>query len=97
MYALIPIVAILAVFGVPAYMFKRAMDYKERKLELNASEANKQLEASNEERTQLLERLELLEAIVHDGDYELNRQIKLVAKAEEQKRLDAASGGHKQG
>lgn len=97
MYALIPIVAILAVFGVPAYMFKRAMDYKERKLELQASEAseaNKQLVASNEERAQLLERLEILEAIVHDGDYELNRQIKLVAKAEEQKRLDAASEEH---
>ena len=89
MVALIPIVAILAVFGLPIYMFKRTMDYKERKLEIETSAANKQLAASNEERAQLVARLEVLEAIVHDGDFELNRQIKLVAKAEEKKRLSA--------
>tara|TARA_R110002096_G_scaffold299503_2_gene493981 strand:+ start:55604 stop:55876 length:273 start_codon:yes stop_codon:yes gene_type:complete len=86
---LIPIVAILAVFGVPAYMFKRVMDLKERKLELDAA-TNKQLEAYKEDRKLLVGRLEVLEAIVEDGDFELNQQMKLVAKAEEKKRL--ASG-----
>lgn len=89
MFWLIPIVAILAVFGVPAYMFKRVMDLKERKLELDAA-TNKQLEAYKEDRKLLVGRLEVLEAIVEDGDFELNQQMKLVAKAEEKKRL--ASG-----
>mgnify|MGYP003631740600 CR=1 FL=1 len=89
MFWLIPIVAILAVFGVPAYMFKRVMDLKERKLELAAA-TNKQLEAYKEDRKLLVGRLEVLEAIVEDGDFELNQQMKLVAKAEEKKRL--ASG-----
>ena len=89
MGALIPIIAILAVFGVPAYMFKRIMDLKERKLELAAA-TNKQLQAYNEDRQLLVERLEALEAVVQDGDFELNQQMKLVAKAEEKKRL--ASG-----
>jgi hypothetical protein len=87
--ALIPIIAILATFGVPAYMFKRIMDLKERKLELEAT-ANKQLAAYSEDRKLLIERIELLEAVVQDGDFELNQQIKLVAKAEESKRLAAA-------
>ena len=90
MYALIPLLGILAVFGLPAYIFKRSMDYKERKLELESTTV-KQLAAHNEERQQLLDRIEALEAIVHDGDYELNRQIKLVAKNEEKKRLAAAN------
>ena len=89
MGALIPIIAILATFGVPAYMFKRIMDLKERKLELEAT-ANKQLAAYSEDRKLLIERIELLEAVVQDGDFELNQQIKLVAKAEERKRLAAA-------
>ncbi len=89
MGALIPIVAILAVFGVPAYMFKRIMDFKLRKLEL-ASATNKQLESNNQERQLLLERVEALETVILDGDFELNQQIKLVAKAEEKKRLAAS-------
>lgn len=82
--------AILAVFGVPAYLIKRIMDLKERKLELTAVE-NKQLQAHNEDRKLLVARLEALEAIVQDGDFELNQQIKLVAKAEEKKRLAAGA------
>ena len=90
MLGLIPIVAILAVFGVPAYLIKRIMDLKERQLELTAAE-NKQLQAYNEDRKLLVARLETLEAIVQDGDFELNQQIKLVAKAEEKKRLEAGT------
>lgn len=93
MFGLIPIVAILAVFGVPAYLIKRIMDLKERKLELTAVE-NKQLQAHNEDRKLLVARLEALEAIVQDGDFELNQQIKLVAKAEEKKRLAAGASSN---
>jgi len=92
-FGLIPIVAILAVFGVPAYLIKRIMDLKERKLELTAVE-NKQLQAHNEDRKLLVARLEALEAIVQDGDFELNQQIKLVAKAEEKKRLAAGASSN---
>lgn len=69
------------------------MDLKERKLELTAVE-NKQLQAHNEDRKLLVARLEALEAIVQDGDFELNQQIKLVAKAEEKKRLAAGASSN---
>jgi len=70
-WALIPILGIFAVFGVPAYLFKRYFDLKERQLrQQNADDAEMRKELAA-----LKSRVQVLESIVVDGDYELNRKL----------------------
>jgi hypothetical protein len=84
---LIPIIAILMVFGAPTYIVKRMLDLKEKKLELERG-ARAELEGLREERKLLVERLDALESVVHHGDYELNQKLKQIA-LEEKKALPA--------
>ncbi len=71
MWVLVPILAIVAFFGVPAYLFKRYFDLKERQLKqqhTDDAEMRKELAA-------LKGRIQVLEAIVVDSDFDLNRKL----------------------
>jgi hypothetical protein len=71
MWILVPILGIVAVFGVPAYLFKRYFDLKERQLKQHSAddaEIRKELAA-------LKGRIQVLESIVVDSDYDLNRKL----------------------
>jgi hypothetical protein len=71
MWVLIPILGIVAVFGVPAYLFKRYFDLKERQLkQQNADDAETRKELAG-----LKARIQVLESIVVDSDYDLNRKL----------------------
>lgn len=89
MGALVAIIAIVAVFGLPAYVVKRALDYRERRLELEAgsgkeleSGAMKELAAMREENKLLKARVEAMEDTMMSGDYELNQKLKELALSE---------------
>lgn len=86
MEALIPIIAILMVFGPPAYWVKRRYDLKEKALESgkNDPEAQRRIEGLEQERKLLQERVENLESIVTGVDYELNMRIAQLAAAQSQ-------------
>ncbi len=81
---LVAIVAIVAVFGTPAYLIKRWMDLREKRLELESG-ARKDVARLEGERKLLAERVDALEAIVLSGDFELEQQIKRAAIAQEAK------------
>jgi hypothetical protein len=71
MWVLIPILGIVAVFGVPAYLFKRYFDLKERQLrQQSADDAETRKELAG-----LKARIQVLESIVVDSDYDLNRKL----------------------
>jgi hypothetical protein len=89
MGALIAIVAIIAVFGAPTYLFKRMLDLRGRRLELEngarlelESGAMKEIAAMRAEHKLLLARLELVEETVMSGDFELNQKLKEIAVKE---------------
>lgn len=85
MEPLIPIIAILMVFGPPFYWIKRRYDLKERTLEGKSDpEAQRRIAGIEHERKLLQERVENLEAIVTGVDYELNMRIAQLAAAHSQ-------------
>lgn len=76
MEAFIPILAILAVFGIPGYLALRAMELRhQRKLRESERAEPAQLEGMVAERKLLLERIENLESIVCSVDFELNQKL----------------------
>ena len=78
MYWLIPIISVLAFFGVPAYFFKRYFDLKERRLKLDSDTEQllkKELGSLRDEGDKMRERLQVLESIVVEGDFELNKKL----------------------
>ncbi len=85
--ALVPIVALIMVFGPGFYWVKRRFDLKELK-ERQGSANPKLLEAHKAERAQLEERIRNLESIVTSVDFELNRRIARLAA--EQSRMTQA-------
>ena len=89
MAALVPIIAIIAVFGLPAYIIKRVIDLREKRLELEGgatreleSGAMKELAAMREENKLLKARIEAMEDTMMSGDYELNQKLKELALSE---------------
>jgi hypothetical protein len=89
MATMIPIVAILMVFGAPTYIVKRMLDLRARRLELESgnrkeleSGAVKELEAMREENKLLEARIEAMEETILSGDFELNQKLKQIALAE---------------
>ncbi|HUQ01219.1 MAG TPA: serine/threonine-protein kinase [Kofleriaceae bacterium] len=98
MEALIPIIAILAVFGSPVVIVKEILAHRERRQKLALGQslaAQKALPAGGEELAQLkaerkvlLERVENLEAIVCGVDFELNQKL---SKLIDEQRLLAES------
>jgi serine/threonine-protein kinase len=82
------IVAILMVFGLPMYAIKRRYDLKERNLK--SKEDPKELEESKKERKLLQERVENLESIVTNVDYELNLRIAKLVTESASRQLPAA-------
>lgn len=90
MGALVAIVAIVAVFGLPAYVIKRALDLREKRMELESgsrkeleSGAMKELVAMREENKLLQARVEAMEDTMMSGDYELNQKLKQIAIGED--------------
>jgi predicted Ser/Thr protein kinase len=75
MVELIPIIAIIMVFGPVFYWVKRRYDLKEKQLTGGDPGTVKLLQAAEAERKLLVERIENLEAIVCNNDYELNMRI----------------------
>jgi hypothetical protein len=97
--ALIPIIAILAVFGSPVVIVKEILAHRERRAKLALGQsmaAQKALPAGTveelaqlkAERKVLLERVENLEAIVCGVDFELNQKL---SKLIDEQRLLAES------
>lgn len=89
MEELVGIIALLAVFGPPAYWIKRRYDLKEKSIEGGGKVDQKRLEASEHERKLLRERVENLEAIVTNVDYELNLRIARLASVSQAAQLPA--------
>ncbi len=91
MEALIPIIAILAVFGSPVVIVREILRHRERRAELAAQE-RRQLPAGrgadDPERKLLLERIANLETIVCGVDFELNQ--KLSRLIDERRMLESA-------
>lgn len=79
---MVPIVAILMTFGIPAYFLKRIFDLREKRLELEGG-ASLELEGMREENRLLRERVEAMEDVVYAGDFELNQKLKKLAVSEE--------------
>ncbi|WP_428267953.1 serine/threonine-protein kinase [Haliangium sp.] len=77
------IIILMVVFSLPIYWLKRRYDFKEKQITGGRGDADpKLLKAYQEERAVLLERIENLETIVCQSDYELNMRIaQLVAGA----------------
>jgi serine/threonine-protein kinase len=97
--ALIPIVAILAVFGSPVVIVKEVLAHRERRQKLALGQsmaaqkalpagAAEELSSLKAERKVLLERVENLEAIVCGVDFELNQKL---SKLIDEQRLLAES------
>ena len=89
MSAIVGIVAIVAVFGLPAYIIKRVLDLRERRLELEGgsrkeleSGAMKEIAAMREENRLLQARVQSMEDTMMSGDYELNQKLKEMAIGE---------------
>ena len=85
---LVPIIAILSVFGMPALIvyFNRSFKLREKQLELEAARLaagggsdQKPLAASEKERKLLEERVQNLESIVCSVDFELNQRLNRLA------------------
>jgi len=77
----VPIVSVLAFFAVPIYWMKRRYDLQEKKtLRGNTSASNKELAFVENERKLLQARVENLESIICNADYELNQRIGRLAK-----------------
>ena len=76
--------AVLLIFGSGAYAIKRSFDLKEKRLEGGSPAEKKQLAALSEDKRLLQERVENLESIVCNVDYELNLRIAQVAGAQSQ-------------
>ena len=98
MQVLIPIIAILMVFGAPTYLFKRMLDIREKRMELEAgskkqleSGAMKELEDLREANRLLEARVEAMEDTVFSGDFELNQKLKQIALNEDAAALPSAS------
>jgi predicted Ser/Thr protein kinase len=72
---LVAIIALIVIFGPGFYWVKRRFDFKEKQLTGGNPDTVKLLQASEEERKLLIERIENLEAIVVNTDYELNMRI----------------------
>ena len=94
---LIPIIAILAVFGSPVVIVKEILAHRERRARLALESSGRMLPAGTAdeveklrgERKLLLERVENLEAIVCGVDFELNQKL---SKLIDEQRLLAESG-----
>jgi serine/threonine-protein kinase len=97
LHELVPIIAILSVFGIPGYLALKALEYRhQRKLrEADAKSAPPaELEAMKRERKLLVGRIENLETIVCSVDYELNQKLnRLVLETSEARALPAAPSG----
>jgi predicted Ser/Thr protein kinase len=76
---LVAIVALIMVFGPGFYWVKRRFDLKEKQLGSGDPRTLKLLQAHEEERKLLVERIENLESIVCNNDYELNLRIAQLA------------------
>ncbi len=81
--ALIPLLAIALIFGFPVYVVKRRYDLKEKTLGDDGVD-KKELEALRSERRLLQERVENLETIVTNVDFELNMRVARIAAAQSQ-------------
>ncbi len=93
MEALIPIIAILMVFGPPFYWVKRRFDLKEKQLHGGGGGADKkQLEQLEKDKKLLQERVENLETIVCSVDFELNQRIARLAADQSRPALPPAPG-----
>ena len=90
MEALIPIIAILMVFGPPFYWLKRRYDLKEKTLGEGSGADRAQLEQVDKERKLLQERVENLETIVCSVDFELNQRIARLAAEQSRPALPPA-------
>ncbi len=90
---IVPIVAILMTFGVPAYILKRVFDLREKRLELESG-ASLELEGMREENRLLRERVEAMEDVVYAGDFELNQKLKKLAVSEEATASSLLSGSN---
>jgi serine/threonine-protein kinase len=94
---LIPIIAILAVFGSPVVIVKEILQHRERRARMALESSGRALPAGSAgevdklkaERKMLLERVENLEAIVCGVDFELNQKL---SKLIDEQRLLAESG-----
>ena len=75
MVELVPIVALIMIFGPAFYWVKRRFDLKEKQLTGGDPGTVKLLQAAEEERKLLVERIENLETIVVNTDYELNMRL----------------------
>jgi serine/threonine-protein kinase len=87
--ALVPIIALLVIFGPFGYWVKRRFDLKEKQLETGnpgGGVARAQLEGLEKERKLLQERVENLESIVCSVDFELNQRIARLAAGESSQR-----------
>lgn len=69
----VAIVAVLGMFAVPLYFTKRWYDYREKKLSARANEHEMQL--MRKDYKQLIGRVQELETMVLDSDYELNTKL----------------------
>jgi eukaryotic-like serine/threonine-protein kinase len=82
MVELVPIVALIMIFGPSFYWLKRRFDFKEKQLNAGDPGTVELLQAAEEERKLLVERIENLEAIVCNNDYELNMRIAQLSAGE---------------
>ncbi len=78
MWWIIPVVGIVAMFGVPTYVLKRYFDLRERRLALDEGShraLSNQVAALQAAKDELEQRVGVLESIVVEGDFELNRRL----------------------
>ena len=84
------IIAIIAVFGTISYAIRRSFDAREKRLDGKTAGDPKEVKLLREQNTMLSERVENLESIVCNVDYELN--LRLAKVASEHSKLLAAGG-----
>ena len=70
---MVAIAALVGFFGVPIYFTKRWYDYREKKLSARSNEHEMQL--MRKDYKQLIGRVQELETMVLDSDYELNTKL----------------------
>jgi hypothetical protein len=76
---LFPLLMMLGFFGIPLYLFWRYLRIKERGIV--AREDDLRLTALEKENIELKHRLQLIESIVEDTDFELNRKLAALPEA----------------